>query len=255
MSSRMGGLVVPKENPVQVGEDAGQANAQSLHRLIREDIVEGRLEPGTRLKTAELAKRYGTSTNPVREALHQLQGEGIVVISPNRGARVRPVGEDFVRNIYEIRALIEPYLTRWFVDYATEQEIERLEVLQRLIDEVRHDYQQYWRANEQFHNIIYSRHYNREAVELEVRQREVLHILSRRFLISRARWQAVSREHWGIIEAIKRHDADEAARITEQHVRGACQHLIEQMRTAPARDDRSARDEAHTGRRSSDQLP
>jgi DNA-binding GntR family transcriptional regulator len=81
----------------------GQTRVLRLHDLIREDIVEGRLEPGARLKTAELAERYGTSTNPVREALHQLQGEGIVVISPNRGARVRPVGEEFVRNIYEIR--------------------------------------------------------------------------------------------------------------------------------------------------------
>jgi DNA-binding GntR family transcriptional regulator len=235
-----------------MSEEAGQANVQSLHRLIREDIVEGRLEPGARLKTAELAKRYGTSTNPIREALHHLQGEGIVVISPNRGARVRPVGEDFVRNIYEIRALIEPYLTRWFVDYATEQEIEKLEVLQRQIDDVQNDYKRYWRANEQFHNIIYGRHYNREAVELEFRQREVLHILSRRFAISRARWQAVSREHWGIIEAIKRHDADEAARITEQHVRGACQHLIEQMRTASASDNTQAINKPLPGRRSSD---
>lgn len=249
----MDGTVISREKPVQVREEAGQASAQSLHRLIREDIVEGRLEPGARLKTAELAKRYGTSTNPVREALHQLQGEGIVVISPNRGARVRPVGEDFVRNIYEIRALIEPYLARWFVDYATEQEIEKLEEIQRQIDEVRHDYQRYWQANEKFHNVIYGRHYNREAVELEFRQREVLHILSRRFMISRARWQAVGREHWGIIEAIKRHDADEAARITEQHVRGACQHLIEQMRTAPAKGDTLAKDEARPSCRSSDQ--
>jgi DNA-binding GntR family transcriptional regulator len=85
--------------------------------------------------------------------------------------------------------------------------------------------------------VIYNRHYNRVAIELEVRQREVLHILSRGFTISRTRWQAITREHRGILEAIKRHDADEAARITEQHVRGACDHLIEQMRIARAARD------------------
>ena len=228
----MGGRTVRIVNPVQDEEANDHVRGQSLHDLIREDIVEGRLEPGARLKTAELAKRYGTSTNPVREALHHLQGEGVVIISPNRGARVRPISEDFVRNIYEIRALIEPYLVRWFVNYATDREIEALEILQRDIDENRSDYQWYWQANEQFHNIIYGRHYNQEAVELEFRQRKVLHILTRRFTISRARWQAITREHWDIIEAIKRHDADEAARIMEQHVRGARQHLIEQMRTA-----------------------
>jgi DNA-binding GntR family transcriptional regulator len=231
----MDGTELRSERPAEAGEEASpQAGALRLHDLIREDIVEGRLEPGARLKTAELALRYKTSTNPVREALHHLQGEGIVVISPNRGARVRPVGEDFVRNIYEIRALIEPYLVRWFVDYATEQEIETLESIQRDIDETRSDYQRYWRANEQFHNVIYGRHYNREAVEMEFRQRKVLHILSRRSSISRSRWHAISREHWGIIEAIKRHDPDAAARMTEQHVRGACQHLIEQMRASAA---------------------
>lgn len=228
----MGGRAVQIAKSARGGDVAGQDRLQSLHDLIREDIVEGRLEPGARLKTAELAKHYGTSTNPVREALHHLQGEGVVIISPNKGARVRPISEDFVRNIYEIRALVEPYLVRWFVDYATDPEIEALERLQRDIDQNRSDYQGYWQANEQFHNIIYGRHYNQEAVELENRQRKVLHILTRRFAISRSRWQAITREHWDIIEAIKRHDADTAARVMEQHVRGACQHLIEQMRTA-----------------------
>lgn len=222
-------------------KDFGQANDKPehakdcrLHDLIREDIVEGRFKPEERLVVAELAKRYGTSSNPIREALHQLQGEGIVVISHNRGARVRAVDEDFVRNIFDIKALIEPYLARWFVDNATDQEIQTLELLQRRIEVTKNDYVSYRRVNEQFHTVIYSRHFNREAIELEIRQREVLHILSRGFTISHARWQAITREHQDILEAIKQHDADEVARITEQHVRGACEHLIERMRMARA---------------------
>ena len=53
--------------------------------------------------------------NPIREALQLLRGEGFVIIEPNRGARVRPIDEDFVRDIIEIEVLIEPALTRWFV--------------------------------------------------------------------------------------------------------------------------------------------
>ena len=117
----MGRRVVRIASPDKHREASGEDRIQCLHDLIRDDIVEGRLEPGVRLKTAELAKRYGTSTNPVGEALHQLQGEGMVIISPNRGARVRPISEDFVRNIYEFRALIEHYLVRWFVNYATDR--------------------------------------------------------------------------------------------------------------------------------------
>ena len=56
---------------------------------------------------------------PGREALQLLRGEGFVIFTPNRGARVRPIDQDFVRDIYEIGVLIEPALTRWFVGMAT----------------------------------------------------------------------------------------------------------------------------------------
>jgi DNA-binding GntR family transcriptional regulator len=241
--------VAPKDTG-QADDKPEHAKDRRLHDLIREDIVEGRLKPEERLVVADLAKRYGSSSNPVREALHQLQGEGIVVISHNRGARVRAVDEDFVRNIFDIRALIEPYLARWFVDNATDQEIQTLELLQQHIEGTKNDYVSYRRVNEQFHTVIYSRHFNREAIELEIRQREVLHILSRGFTINRARWQAITREHRGILEAIKQHDADEVARITEQHVRGACEHLIEQMRMARVGRDMRISDEARAKVRS-----
>lgn len=210
----------------------GRPRAQRLHDRIREDIVEGRLGSGLRLKTAELARRYGTSVNPIREALHHLQGEGIVIIEPNRGASVRAIGEDYARNIYEIRALVEPYLTRWFADYASPQEIARLEELQAEIERVDDDFDEHRRLNDAFHSTIYDRHFNQEAVELEFRQREVLHTLNRKFSIAPVRRRQVAIEHHGIIQAIRRHDGDAAARITEQHVKGASQHLIDQMRAA-----------------------
>ena len=62
----------------------------SVYELIRRDIISGQLGANARLKVSELARRYASSTNPVREALQQLRGEGFVIIEPNRGARVRP---------------------------------------------------------------------------------------------------------------------------------------------------------------------
>ena len=61
-----------------------------VYSKIREDIIEGNIPADSRLKIRDLAARYGVSTNPVREALQQLRGEGFVIITPNRGARVRP---------------------------------------------------------------------------------------------------------------------------------------------------------------------
>src|SRR3546814_7451607 len=82
------------------------------HRLtdeIKQDIMSGAFEPGARLKTEVLADRYNVSANPVREALWRLQGEGFVVTTPNHGARVRVIDDDFIRNIFELRERSEEH--------------------------------------------------------------------------------------------------------------------------------------------------
>ena len=56
----------------------------TIYEQLRDDIIHGRFKSNERLKVAELATRMGTSTNPVREALQQLRGEGFVIMTPNR---------------------------------------------------------------------------------------------------------------------------------------------------------------------------
>ena len=67
---------------------------------IRDDIVSGALRFGERITMDALASRYGVSHMPVREALRELQGEGLVQIEPNRGARVRSIDSSFVENLF-----------------------------------------------------------------------------------------------------------------------------------------------------------
>ena len=81
----------------------------SIYELIRNDIISGQLRANERLKVVDLAKRYGTSTNPIREALQQLQGEGLVVIAPNKGATVRTIDEHLIREIYEVNAVLDGF--------------------------------------------------------------------------------------------------------------------------------------------------
>jgi DNA-binding GntR family transcriptional regulator len=192
----------------------------SVYELIREDIISGRFIPNERLKVAELAGRYSTSTNPIREALQQLRGEGFVVIEPNRGARVMPIDEDFVRDIMEIEVLIEPALTRWFVAIATDDDVAALEAVQARIEENNfEDPMLHGNLDTQFHQLIYDRHYNRHAAELWWKHREILRAISRRFPSS-------------LIEAIRAQDADAAAAIIARHVEGSGRHVIEQMGVA-----------------------
>jgi DNA-binding GntR family transcriptional regulator len=216
--------------PAQTEPDLDQA---TVYERIRKDIISGQLGANARLKVAELAVRYETSTNPIREALQQLRGEGFVVIEANRGARVRPIDEEFVRDIVEIQVLLEPALTRWFVGIATEPDIAQLEAVQAEIealnfaDPVRHAH-----LDTRFHQIIYDRHYNRHAADLWWRHREVLRAISGSFLASLSRRAAVLREHRELIDAVRDQDADRAAAVIALHVDGSGRNIIENMRLA-----------------------
>jgi DNA-binding GntR family transcriptional regulator len=213
--------------PGQSGDDAGA----SVYERLRDDIISGRVKANERLKVSELAGRLGTSTNPIREALQQLRGEGFVVMTPNRGARVRPIDEDFVRDICEIEVLIEPALTRWFVGIATREDVEELERLQgeieamNFVDELAHS-----NLDLEFHKLMYDRHYNRHAVELWVRHRHILWAISRGFPTSLSRQANVLGEHRELIDCIKAQDAEGAANAIARHVEGSGRHIIERMR-------------------------
>lgn len=225
-------VAVPKPVPQDTDENFGPG---SVYEQLRDDIARGRLPAGSRLKTAELARRYGTSTNPVREALQQLRGEGFVIISHNRGARVRPMDEDFVRDTYEITAMLEPYMTRWFVAQATATDVARMREIQAEIERVGfEDTERYSGLDTTFHRVVYDRHYNRHAAELWWNHREILRAVSRPYPFSLARRQEIVAEHRALIAAIAAQDPDEAAAAIERHVRGSGRHIIERLRAERA---------------------
>jgi DNA-binding GntR family transcriptional regulator len=222
-----------------VGGSSPARGTNSVFERIRTDIVEGRLAAGSRLKIGELAVHYGTSTNPVREALQQLRGEGFVLFSPNRGARVRPIDADFIRNVYEVTNLLEPYMIRWFVGYVRPEDIRAMEDLQDEIEAVGFDdSERYGGLDERFHRVAYDKHYNRHGANLWYRQREILRAIGRRFPFSLARRRAIPVEHRELIACIKRHDADAAAAVISKHVEGAGRHLMEHLRASRAEADR-----------------
>lgn len=221
--------------PAGIDPVGATAEGASVYQLIREDIIEGRLKPNERLVAADLARRHGTSTNPVREALQLLRGEGFVTFAQNRGARVRPIDQDFVRDIYEIGVLIEPALTRWFVGMATVEDIAELERIQALIEE--NDFADPYRHSEldtAFHTVMYQKHYNRHAAELWWKHREVLRAVSRRFNFTLARRATIMREHRELIRLVKAQEPDKAAETVARHVEGSGRHVLEQMRALNA---------------------
>ena len=231
--SNVAALTQLTEEPDDNVDDGGS----SIYERIREEIITGGLAANARLKVSDLAKRLGTSTNPVREALQQLRGEGFVVMSPNKGARVRPIDEDFVRDTFEIELLIEPYLMRSFVELVTDADIKTLETLQDEMERLNFSDEKLHSALDQkFHRTMYDRHYNRHAVDMWWRHREILSAISWRFPVSLRRRANVMQEHRELIQSLKAQDAEKAEATISRHVEGSGRHIIEQMRTARRND-------------------
>lgn len=107
------------------GAYARSSTADVLAARLRDEIADGTLVPGQALRQEELAARLGVSRSPLREALRQLQAQGLIVYEPNRGAVVSALTPDDIRQIYEIRRLLEPAVLRLAIPKLTPEHIAR----------------------------------------------------------------------------------------------------------------------------------
>ncbi len=214
-------------------------SSSSIYERIRHDILSGALEANARLKISDLAKAHKTSTNPVREALQQLRGEGLVLFAPNQGARVRPIDMEFVRDVAEVGYQLEPYLLRLYVQTASAEDVAELDRIQDEIEEVNFtDRDRHTLLDRAFHETMYERHYNRVAFGVWKQHREIMGSISTRIPIALGRQDAILHEHRALIDAIRRQDVDDAIRVLGQHIQCAGQHLVDQLRIEQTRASR-----------------
>jgi DNA-binding GntR family transcriptional regulator len=106
-----------------------QPLAAQVTQQLREAIVDGRLKPGAPIRQEAVAREFGTSRIPVREALSQLENEGLVTIVPHCGARVATLDFDECLEIYKIRERIEPLAFAESVGRLTDDQLRRLDGL------------------------------------------------------------------------------------------------------------------------------
>ena len=201
---------------------------------IRHEIVAGILPFGGRVTIDELASRYGVSHMPVREALRELRGEGLVIIEPNRGARIRPIDQKFVANLFETRSALEIMLSRRAADRFKPEEANGLE---RIEDELESEIARCnWDAvlvsNRRFHQLVNRVADNPDALALVDRHWLLIAALWQRYGYGPERFAGVASDHRYLIKCFRNNDAEGAAVLMGAHVLKARQELLERMRTA-----------------------
>jgi DNA-binding GntR family transcriptional regulator len=211
---------------------------QDIEHRIREDIIAGELQFGSRVTIAELANRYGVSQMPIREALRALHGEGLLVIEPNRGARVRSLDRHFVSNIFDLRCSLEMLIVRQMVSRCSADNIAELEHIESEIESniESGDFPAVLRANREFHRLIGEIAQNPDAVTLLNRHWLLIAALWRRYEYGPERFTGVVDDHRHLLAAIRSKDVEAAAMLAGAHVVKAKQVLLARMSEDPQPD-------------------
>lgn len=208
--------------------------------LIRAAILDGRLDPGSRLKEEALARELGISRTPVREALLLLQAEGLVEAAPNRGATVRTYEPDDLADMYALRALLEAYAVGRAADRIGPDTLRDLERgVARFEAMVDGDIGELARENQAFHATILEA---AGSARLAAMLRSVveLPLVYRSFArYSRQQRRSSAAYHQRIVGALRAGDAERAEAIMKAHIMEARDFLLGQLSEQPARAARS----------------
>jgi DNA-binding GntR family transcriptional regulator len=194
--------------------------AEQIAGSIREAIAQGRIPPAARLLEVSLAQQMGTSRAPIREALSQLEREGLVIKEPNRGVRVVELTEEVVLEVASLRGLLEGFAASLAAERLTASQFAALDAMVRDMDRAvqRGEYARLVELDYQFHAFICrasghrTLHETWSAISGKVRL-----YLSTTNLMYR-NLKAVVRGHHEIVAALRSRDKVRANRVMQEHL-------------------------------------
>ena len=194
-----------------------QTVAEQVANVLREAIADGSLADGTMLRQDDLALRFGFSRMPIRDALRQLEAEGIVQIHPTKGAQVARMDATEIREIFALRDLLESQALNLSVPTLGSEKLdEAAQVLARIDAEP--DVARWGALNRTFHLALYSACGNARLLGLI----EAHHNAADRYvrmLLSSLDYRGVSQaEHRELLAACRKRDTAEAVRVLKKHL-------------------------------------
>ena len=193
--------------------------ADSVYTTLRRSIAEGELDPGEPLTEEMLSRRFGVSRTPVREALAKLERDRLVRVVPKKGAFVRAVSSDEVRELYQLREALEALAVRLAAPRVDRDELAGFETRFRALRAVGAGFAEVRALGEELHRYLVKQGGNAHlAAMLEQIHHQVRPVWGLSILAPR-RVQALIREHLTMLAALRAGDARRAERLMVEHVR------------------------------------
>ncbi|MFI5012975.1 MAG: GntR family transcriptional regulator [Hyphomicrobiales bacterium] len=206
-----------------------QTVADQVADILREAIAEGSLKAGTPLRQDELAARFGFSRMPIRDALRQLDAEGIVSIHPTRGAFVAKMDVVEISEIYAVRELLEVEALRLACPHLS---AEKLDEAASMLDQIdsEPDVGRWGTLNRIFHLALYSACGNARLLGLIEAQHNAADRYVR-ILLSNLDYRARSQsEHRKLLAACQKRDEAQALRSLRKHLREGSKTLVKSIK-------------------------
>ena len=187
---------------------------------VRQDILCGKYAQGDELTEAGLGAELGVSRTPVREALRQLELEGLVELIPNKGAFVTGISTKDVIDIYQIRARLEGLSARWAAENITEKELDDMEETLHMstFHASKEHYDKVFELDGRFHELMYEASHSRILAHELSDFHQYVQRVRRMSIKNRVRSRYTNEEHQRIFEALKLHDGDLAEKLATEHI-------------------------------------
>jgi DNA-binding GntR family transcriptional regulator len=212
---------------------------ESIERALADAIWTGRLAPGSKILEEVIAAELGTSRSPVREAIRILASKGLVVVQPNRGARVVEITETRMKDLYGIRSVLEGLAARLATDQVTSQDLDELRASSdsmraAVIDQNR---EAYFDANQAFHTAVARLSGNARLSELlgdwPV---QIYRMFFPESYLDLGHVGLYIGSHDAVIEAFERRDSESAERLMRRHADDSLQEALLLIRAKDSAD-------------------
>lgn len=210
--------------------------SQDLVALIKRKIIEGDLNPGDRIVEIKLAKEFGISQSPVREAIRHLSGEGIITIVPNKGPVVKKLEAQDIYEVYSLRSTLEGLAIHLTTQYASDEEVQRLADYYKEMEAKLHDDSVKTLLKESLHLHHSIMQLSRHSRLIQVYESISFQIeLVNRILGMTSTKQKEYDDHGELIEAVQKRDPASSDQVMRKHIQRSyleCMEVLKRNETS-----------------------
>lgn len=201
-----------------------------IYQWLRERILVGQLVPGAEIRQELLARRFGTSRVPIREALSRLQAEGLIRLRPRRGFAVTSLDHDEIVEIFELRMVVEEHAMRIAAEARMETDVREVKALiermESLDASAPHYLLEWSSANRLFHIRLIQSARRKRLSEIALNLRDAIEPYIRIEANLTGQVRDANIEHRQIFDAFKRKDCVAAARLSREHCENTLRRLL-----------------------------